>query len=67
MITRNLARRLENLETQFVPPEPKKFIRVLAVTSEGEITDTLTFEIAQGGVQSRPRWRENRRPFANRR
>lgn len=59
---RNLTRRLENLETRFVPPEPKKFIRVVGVRPDGEITDTLTFEIAQGGVRSRPRssWRQKR-------
>lgn len=47
MISRNLARRLELLEASLAPPGEPQFMTVNFVSGDGEIVNSVTYQLGQ--------------------
>ena len=47
MIGKTLSRRLEQLEAYAVPPDEPEFMTVNYVSNDGEIVDSVTFQLGQ--------------------
>jgi len=62
MISRNLTRRLEELEARQAPPGEPLILQIVGVSPNGSKTDGPTFIVPRPAVpdrdwQRRPRWR----------
>ncbi len=54
MISRNLAQRLERLETRLLPVGEPVVIQITFVSSDGRRVDGPRFTVPRGGGQPRP-------------